>query len=270
MRLPVTRYLIAKLIMSYWWPLAWVSRTGVNVTAPSTTRSQLPTIASSLFAIVVCAAALPFALGYLYAWTWVLPYTSVCKSSLLESDFTAEEFHVYLLNHGCAVDDDIRRYVLDWYATLDKELIGGPKPPATPPGQVQAAAARAILSFHGKAAGPQSVTDAALAGAVKSHLSQFHSFHFSDQDCEPEVYCARQSFWGNDVVSRLFAWVGDKYISFAGPLLLTAIDLGAIQVASVWEQGPLLRGGLLIVYTLATGVLATALFEFLKWRLKKN
>lgn len=240
------------------------------MTTESTTRSQLPTIASTLFIIVAGAAALPFALGYLYAWTWVLPYTNVCKSSLLESDFTAAEFHRYLLNHGCAADDDIRRYVLDWYASLDKELfVGGPKPPGTPQEQVAATAARAILIFHGKAA-PQSVSDTLLVDAVRSHLSQFHSFHFSNQDCEPEAYCPRQSFWGDDAVSRLFAWLGDRYLFFAGPLLLTGIDLGAVQVASVWEEGPLLRGGLLIAYTLATGVLAAALLEFVKWRLKKN
>lgn len=242
------------------------------MTAASKTPSQLQTIASTLLIIVTCAAVLPFALGYLYAWTWVLPYTNVCKSSLLDSDFTAEEFHLYLLNHGCAVDDEIRRYVRDWYASVDKgasELFPAPKTPATPQEQVAAAAARAILIFHGKAQ-PQSVNDAALEGAVRSHLSQFHSFHFSDQDCGPDVYCPRQSFWGDDIVSRLFAWVGDRYISFAGPLLLAGVDWGAVQVASVWEQGPLLRGGLLIAYTLATGVLAAALFEFIKWRMKKN
>jgi hypothetical protein len=241
------------------------------VTTGSTTRSELQTIAAVLAYMAGCAAVLPFVLGYLYAWTWVLPYTSVCKSSLLESDFGAAEYHAYLLNHGCRVDDEIRRYVQDWYASLDKdstrELFPGPERPAAPQEKVTAAANRAILIFHGDAK-PQSLDEVGLTDAVRSYLNRFRSFHFADQDCEPGGYCDRSTFWGDDVVSQFFAWVSRKYLSFAEPLLLTGIDLGAVQVAAVWEEGPLLRGGLLIAYTLITGVLATALFEFVKRRLK--
>jgi hypothetical protein len=244
------------------------------VTAESTTRSEWPAIATALAFVAGGLAVLPFVLGYLYAWIWVLPYTSVCKSSLFESDFTAQDYHLYLLNHGCRVDDEIARYVRDWYAFLDKQdptralLLPGPKRPATPQEKVDAAAKRAILIFHGNQT-PQSADEVVLADGVRSYLSRFRSFHFADQDCEPGPYSDLSTFWGDDIVSRFFAWVSNKYLSFAEPSMLKAIGLGAVQAAAVWAEGPLLRGGLLIAYTLATGVLATALFEFAKWRLKK-
>lgn len=249
---------------------AW--RTGIDVTTESTARNQRQTIAVAIAAIAGGAAVLPFVLGYLYAWIWVLPYTSVCKSSLLESDFAADDYHPYLLNHGCRADDEIRRYVRDWFGSLDKEdptfeLFPASKRPPNPQDKVDAAAERAVLIFHGKAKA-QSLDEIALTEGVRSDLSHFRSFHFASQDCEPGAYCDLSTFWGNDVVSRVFAWVSGKYLSFAEPLLLKGIELGAVQVAAVWEEGPLLRGGLLIVYTLVTGVLATALFEFVKWRRK--
>jgi hypothetical protein len=224
-------------------PRSGSGRRGINVTIRSAI-SRLQTIAFTLFIIAGCAAGLPFALGYFYAWTWVLPYTSVCKSSLLESNFTAEEYHIYLLNHGCDVDDEIRRYVRDWYAGYPQD-------------KVEASTKQAVLIFHGNAKF-QSADDVILADAVKSYLSRFRSFHFAEED----------SFWGDDVVSQFFAWLSGKYLAVAGPLLLIGIDLGAVQAAAVWEEGPLLRGGLLIAYTLATGVIAAALFEFVKWRSK--
>ncbi|HLK83104.1 MAG TPA: hypothetical protein VKT99_16645 [Xanthobacteraceae bacterium] len=237
-----------------------------------TTRSEWRTIAYALLIILGCAAALPFAIGYLYAWTWVLPYASVCKSSLLESDFTTEDYHLYLLNHGCRVDDDIRRYVRDWYAALDNSsLYGlpiGPKRVPAPQARVEAAAERAVLIFH-RQAQVQGSDEVVLADAVRSYLGRFRSFRFADQDCEPAGYCDRAAFWGDDAVSQFFAWVSGKYLSFAEPMLLEGIDLGAVQVAAVWQEGPLLRGGLLIAYTLATGALATALFELVKSQLKK-
>jgi hypothetical protein len=230
----------------------------------------LQAIASTLFIIAACAAALPFVLGYAYAWTWVLPYTSVCKSSLLDSHFTAEEYDIYLLNHGCNVDDEIRRYVRDWYASLDRQAANDlffprPGPSATPQEKVRATAERVIVIFQSKAE-RQNAEEALLADAVRSYLSHLRPFRFADQDCEG-AFCLGP-FWGDDVVSQAFASVSGKYLSFAEPLLLKGIDLGAVQVAAVWEEGPLLRGGLLLAYTLATGVFATALFEFVKWRLK--
>jgi hypothetical protein len=77
-----------------------------------------------------------------------------------------------------------------------------------------------------------------------------------------------KTFWGDDIIGRFFAWIGGKYLSFAVPLLLTAIGYGAEQVAAFWEQGPLLRGRLILVYAVATGLLGTAFYEFLKWCLK--
>jgi len=51
---------------------------------------------------------------------------------------------------------------------------------------------------------------------------------------------------------------------------LTAIAYGATQVAAFWEQGPLLRGGLILIYAIATGLLGAAIYEFLKWCFKEQ
>lgn len=233
-------------------------------------------IITPILVVVVCAIALPFALGYVYAWTWVIPYTSVCKSSLFQSDFTAEEYHSYLLNHGCDVDEDIRRFVREYYASLDKPLndflsplITGPGPTQTPPQQVEAMAERMVQIYNGKAQ-PQGANEVTLSDEVRFYLNGFRSFEFSNQNCKPGAFCAPQTFWGDDIVSRFFSWISNKYLSFAVPLLLTAIGYGATQVAAFWEQGPLLRGGLILFYAIATGLLGAAIYEFLKWCLKES
>jgi hypothetical protein len=242
---------------------------------PSVGRERLRFI-TPILVVVVCAMALPFALGYVYAWTWVIPYTSVCKESLFQSDFTAEEYHNYLLNHGCDVDKEIRRFVSEYYASLDKPLndfpsqsIPGPGPTQTPPQQVEATAERMVLIYDGKAQ-LQSATEVTLSDEVRFYMNGFRSFEFPNQDCALGAFCTSKTFWGDDIISRFFAWIGDKYLSFAMPLLLTAIGYGATQVADFWAQGPLLRGGLILAYAIATGLLGAAIYEFLKWCLKDS
>jgi hypothetical protein len=65
-----------------------------------------------------------------------------------------------------------------------------------------------------------------LSEQVRSYLNGFRPFEFPDQDCEPGAFCTPKTFWGDEIISRFFAWIGDKYLSFAVPLLLTAIGYG--------------------------------------------
>ena len=181
-------------------------------------------IITPIVVVVLCAVAVPFALGYVYAWTWVIPYTSVCKSSLLQSDFTAEEYRYYLLNHGCDVDEDIRRFVREYYASSDKssndlisQLLPGTNPTQTPSRQVKAMADRMVLIYDRRAE-PEGENEVLLNEQVRSYLNGFRPFEVANQECEPGIFCTPKTFWGDDIISRFFAWIGNKYLSFAVPL----------------------------------------------------
>jgi len=222
--------------------------------------------------VLAVAIALPALLGYVYAWAWVLPYTSVCKASLLSADFTAEEYRNYLLNHGCNIDEEIKQFVRNRYASSNNNVRDEPftlepqssKPPLRSNEQVEETAARAVAIFHGKTT-PQNLDEATLLDAVGAYLDRFRPFTLGASNCAPNDYCAPGSSWSDDIVSRLFAWAGGAYGSFAAGTLRKSMDAGVDQVAAVWAEGPLLRGGLLLAYILAIGLLAAAILEFVKW-----
>jgi hypothetical protein len=85
---------------------------------------------------------------------------SVHKRLQIESfsvGFYVEKYHNYLLNHGCNVDEEIRRFVRDYYASFAtppsdflSPLIPGPGPIQTPPQQVEAMAERMVLIYDGR------------------------------------------------------------------------------------------------------------------------
>jgi hypothetical protein len=223
-----------------------------------------------IWALLIGAPALPFVLGYLYAWTWVVPYVTVCKDGLLHSDFTADEYRLFLLNHGCSLEEAIGRYVKNWYAELSRPVFPDFNRSSAPPAQRYSAdfieaQARHVIAFVQGTETPRSLDNMALRDGVRTWLAQFEPFKMEETPCAADdVSCMFPPTHSPDFVERLFGWVADKYVAYAGPNLLDSINSGATQMAGLWGEGALTRGGLLVIYALLSGLMINAVYELIK------
>ncbi|HXW71412.1 MAG TPA: hypothetical protein VEK34_08230 [Methylocella sp.] len=238
----------------------------------SSVRQWLVAAGAIIWALLIGAFLLPFALGYLYAWTWVVPYVSVCKDSLLHSDFTADEYRLFLLNHGCSLDVAVQEYVVNRYADLNSpafpDLPPDPGPPRYSSEFVSAQVQHAIAFIHGTET-PQSDDDGIFLHTLRSWLGEFKPFTTQETNCQLDDFeCMIQQSHTPDFFENLFLGIIAKYAEFAGPKLLDSTGSGAEQMSALWSAGALTRGGLLAVYALLSGLMINAVFELIKLALK--
>jgi hypothetical protein len=185
--------------------------------------------------IIFLVWALPAIAGYGYAVLMLPAYDQTASCEKEKADpIRADDYRVYLLNHGCTVEAALQG--------IGKDLSVNP--------------AR-LMAFYKGETRPASADEVSAWDAALAMLRTFKLSPAGSGD-------GLSSFWGDDAISRQFERLGERYTLTATPIFLSALDLGASHIAGIMQQGKAAEGGLYIAYLIGLAILATALYDLLK------
>jgi hypothetical protein len=192
----------------------------------------------AILAVGVVLIALPFAAGYGYAGILYPAFDAGCP---LKDDAKRghDDFRVYLLNRGCTIGDALAGIAADLNYS------------------------KGVDRLRGLVDGTQKPESGDEDSARNAAVEQLHRFKPFASQCPPGDLCP-SDFWGDDVISNLFHLLGDKYATYATPQFLSGLELGADQLSSVTEMGPLAKGLLYLFYVVVLAVLGSAAYDMLK------
>lgn len=202
--------------------------------------------------IVLVLACLPFVIGFGYAMVSLPIYGGVCEFKNVFSDkITPDGYRAFLLNRGCNLDEEIKRVVGD---ATDGRRAGD----------------KFVEVYHGV---PHALSgdEESLMHAVRAELRLFRPLKMST-DCGTGIYCPQSTFFGDDVISNLFASVWNKYALYAVPSFVFAVNMGADFLVGILRMGSVAQGFLFLLYAGASLVIIDVLgklaFDFIKklWR----
>jgi hypothetical protein len=163
--------------------------------------STLAMIAFWVLGVVAIGVfGLPAAAGYGYAVIFYPGYDQQFVCSGHRNDpVTADDYRVFLLNRGCTLQDAIQE--------IAKEEGKDP---------------RRLTALYRGEAGPGSADEVIELDALRAELDRSFKPFPDTGGCPPGQYCPPNTFWGDDIIGRLFANVGHNYLYYALPIFFGA------------------------------------------------
>ncbi|KAI94277.1 hypothetical protein T281_11890 [Rhodomicrobium udaipurense JA643] len=204
--------------------------------------SGLAVGALGLGSLVLAATfILPWAGGYGYAATFFYAYDYACPGK--SAPLTQDNYRVFLLNRGCSLDDAAQDLAREYRKTPER-----------------------VMALYRGEAQPQSADEVMITDAIRAELKQSFKPFALAANCKPGEICNEglSPFWGDDVVSRLFAKAGDLYLGYAVPMFYDGLGMGAHHIAAVLASGPLAKGVLFVVYAIGAAFLLNFVWGLLR------
>ena len=215
------------------------------MTKGSTALSGLQRLLIWSVAALMLLAFGPAASGYAWAIGWLPAYGAVCHlDKILGSNISPEGYRIFLLDHGCDVDVAIRDIVTTSGSRVDPT--------------------RVVAIYHG-AQHAESPDELLATDMVQRGFSNFARLEPSDGDCRPGQYCALP----DPSHGLIETWVSE-YMSSARSQFVSAVDDGADYVAWLTRMGGLVQAAILLLYAMATLLLAKWVVIVVTGRLRRS
>jgi hypothetical protein len=192
---------------------------------------------------------LPFALGVGWALVGVPLYGVECGDwhGIVKGTVSADSYRIFLTNHGCDLDEEIRKVVKMRFPTSiaqSDEIIAWVKGERAPS---NAEDLLKSLSVKGELREFRTI---AICGALnREDTKQQPTAPASTGDpANDACYRGQHVYWRDDFVRRFFSFVGSILESHFNHGMTEGLNIGADTVTGLASTGPVMRALLAVVY----------------------